>query len=63
MSRLIKEAGFKNYTIFTKTMEYYLHIGEHGDLEEGFNSLKSLDIKIKCEEYMNHLLQKHEYTL
>ena len=63
MSALIKEAGFKNYTIFARDDGILFAYWEHEDLEEGFNKMKSSDVRLKWEEYMNQFFVKNDPSI
>jgi len=63
MSELIKEAGFKNYTIFARKDGTLFAYWEHDDLEEGFTRMKSSDVRLKWEEYMNQFFVKSDPSI
>jgi len=63
MSKLIKEAGFKNYTIFARKDGTLFAYWEHDDLEKGFEKMKSSEVRLKWEDYMNNFFVKEDENI
>ena len=63
MKKLIKEAGFKNYTIFARKDGTLFAYWEHDNLEEGFKIMNASEVRPRWEEYMNKFFIKSEPSI
>ena len=63
MQKLIKDAGFKNYSIFARGDGTLFGYWEHDDLEAGFSKIKDSPVRLKWEEYMNNFFVKDDSSI
>ena len=63
MSKLIKDAGFKNYSIFARSDGTLFAYWEHDDLEKGFEKIKDSKVRLKWEDYMNNFFVKEDQDI
>ena len=63
MQKLIRDSGFKNYTIFARDDGTLFAFWEHDNLESGFNKMNESDVRLKWENYMNQFFVKSDSSI
>ena len=63
MEKLIKDAGFKNYSIFARKDGTLFAYWEHDDMDEGIKILNSSEVRPKWEEYMDKFFIKKDKSI